>query len=141
MKQFIYQFLVIIYPHLCKITAQLLFIYFEMAFSQIYLVGNLLFWYDHYISFSFKFSSVRLQISFSIYLLNFTFFKNCICFNTFSDEKRPFYSNTLISSILRFLGGNEYRVPSVMMQSQNLKKHLRCNFTKMWSPVVPKTGI
>ena len=28
----------------------------------------------------------------------------------------PFYSNVLISSIIRFLGENENRVPSVMMQ-------------------------
>ena len=46
-----------------------------------------------------------------------------------------FYS---ISSIFLLLGENENRVPSI---SQNLKKHLSCNFTQILSTVVVKTGI
>ena len=50
----------------------------------------------------------------------------------------PFYSNVLISSIIRFLVEKKQGAFSNDAISQNLRKHLSCNSTQIWSTVVPK---
>ena len=80
----------------------------------------------------------RLQISFfNLFIYLFIYFVKALVtpFVMNKWDKMTFYSNVLISSIIQFLSETENINDAI---SQNLRKHLSCNFTQMWVTVLSK---